>query len=48
MTGYGALLTYFSDAPFLGGLLDVDPLDRAALAERRLHITSFYRMALMP
>lgn len=48
VTGYGALLTYFSDAPFLGGLLDVDPLDRAALAERRLHITSFYRMALMP
>jgi AcrR family transcriptional regulator len=48
VTGYGALLTYFSDAPVLGGLLDVDPLDRAALAERRLHITSFYRMALMP
>lgn len=48
VTGYGALLSYFSDAPFLGGLLDVDPLDPAALEVRRVHITSFYRMALLP
>lgn len=48
LTGYGALLSYFSDAPLLAGLLDVDPLGRAALERRRAHIAEFYKVALMP
>ena len=48
ITGYGALLSWFSEATFVQGLLDLDPLDPDALAERLGHIITFFRAALVP
>ena len=48
ITGYGALLSYFSDAPFLGGLLDGDALSAEEMHRRRAHITEFFAAALKP
>lgn len=48
LSGYGALLTYFSDAVFLNGLLDGDALSKEALLRRRTHITEFFVAALTP
>jgi TetR/AcrR family transcriptional regulator len=46
LTGYGAVLSYFSDAPLIAGLLDDAPMSPAALAERREHVIDVLRNAL--
>jgi AcrR family transcriptional regulator len=48
LSGYGALLSYFSDAVFLNGLLDDDALSPGALGRRRQHIREFFIAALTP
>ena len=48
LTGYGALLTYFSDHNMLDGLLDDDPFSQKALERRFAHMSSFIRAALEP
>ncbi len=48
LTGYGALLTYFSDHVMLKGLVTDDPFSEASLEARFEHMRSFIRAALEP
>jgi TetR/AcrR family transcriptional regulator len=48
LTGYGAILSYLSDAPLISSLVDDDPLSPAALKERREHVIDVLRNALEP
>jgi TetR/AcrR family transcriptional regulator len=48
LTGYGAVLSYLSDATLMTGLLDADPLSPDALARRREHVIDVLRAAVAP
>jgi TetR/AcrR family transcriptional regulator len=47
LTGYGAVLSYLSDAPLMNDLLDIDPLSADALAARREHVINVLRHAVV-
>ena len=48
LSGYGAILSYFSDAPLITVLLGTDPLSPAALKLRRREVVELFRTALDP
>lgn len=47
ITGYGAILSYFSDAPFIAGLMEGEALTPGLLSAHRDHLVAFFRAALV-
>jgi AcrR family transcriptional regulator len=48
ITGYGAILTYFSDAPFIDSLFGEPALTKSNIQEHCDHVLQFFREALVP
>ncbi len=48
LTGYGAVLSYLSDAPLIAGLIGGAAMGTDALATRREHVLDVLRNALEP
>jgi TetR/AcrR family transcriptional regulator len=48
LTGYGAVLSYLSDAPLMNDLLGIDPLSADALEARREHVINVLKHAVVP
>lgn len=47
ITGYGAILTYYSDSPFVDGLIDDDAMTSKNIREHQEHVIAFFRAALL-
>lgn len=47
ITGYGAILTYFSDAPFVDGLIDDNAMTQKNIHDHQEHVIEFFKAALL-
>lgn len=47
LTGWGILMSYFSEIPFVAALTDEDPLHEHRLQRRLQHILDLFRVALL-
>lgn len=47
LTGWGILMSYFSELPFVAALTDEDPLHEDRLERRLQHILDLFRVALL-